>query len=166
MITLARPELPKALLPMLVTLLGMVTLVRLAQPEKAPPPMLVTLSGMVTLVRPDPAKALYPMAVTCTLFMRGGIRTAVLEPIYLVIPSILNIKIAFGIILLDARAHRHCRDEGKSKKRFFAFHRKLLVCEYKKAGPPQGSSGIFAGEGLLRKEWAARYLTRFLLYRV
>ena len=36
---------------MLVTLLPMVTLVRLVQPEKAPSPMLVTLSGIVMLVR-------------------------------------------------------------------------------------------------------------------
>ncbi len=38
---------------MLVTLSGMVTLVRLEQFRKAPFPMLVTLSGMVTLVRPE-----------------------------------------------------------------------------------------------------------------
>jgi hypothetical protein len=37
---------------MLVTLSGMVTLVRPEQPRNALSPMLVTLSGMVTLVRP------------------------------------------------------------------------------------------------------------------
>ena len=36
---------------MLVTLLGIVTLVRLAQLQNAQFPMLVTLSGIVTLVR-------------------------------------------------------------------------------------------------------------------
>ena len=36
---------------MLVTLSGIVTLVRLMQPSKAPPSMLVMLSGIVTLVR-------------------------------------------------------------------------------------------------------------------
>ena len=36
---------------MLVTLSGIVTLVRDVQPAKALPPMLVTLSGIVTLVR-------------------------------------------------------------------------------------------------------------------
>ena len=36
---------------MLVTLSGIVTLVRDVQPSKAEPPMLVTLSGIVTLVR-------------------------------------------------------------------------------------------------------------------
>ena len=36
---------------MLVTLSGIVTLVRDVQPQKASPPMLVTLSGIVTLVR-------------------------------------------------------------------------------------------------------------------
>ena len=37
---------------MLVTLVPMVTLVRLMQRENAPSPMLVTLVPMVTLVRP------------------------------------------------------------------------------------------------------------------
>ena len=36
---------------MLVTLSGIVTLVKDLQPEKAQSPMLVTLSGIVTLVR-------------------------------------------------------------------------------------------------------------------
>ena len=36
---------------MLVRLLGMVTLVRLVQPQNAPLPKLVTLLGMITLVR-------------------------------------------------------------------------------------------------------------------
>ena len=36
---------------MLVTLSGIVTLVRDSQPQKARSPMLVTLSGIVTLVR-------------------------------------------------------------------------------------------------------------------
>ena len=36
---------------MLVTLFGIVILVRLLQPEKAQSPMLVTLSGIVILVR-------------------------------------------------------------------------------------------------------------------
>ena len=36
---------------MLVTLLGIVTLVRLVQPSNAASPMLVTLLGIVTLVR-------------------------------------------------------------------------------------------------------------------
>jgi uncharacterized membrane protein (UPF0136 family) len=36
---------------MLVTLLGIVTLVRLVQYRNASPPMLVTLLGIVTLVR-------------------------------------------------------------------------------------------------------------------
>ena len=36
---------------MLVTLPGMVTLVRPVQPENAQPPMLVTLAGIVMLVR-------------------------------------------------------------------------------------------------------------------
>ena len=38
---------------MLVTLSGMVTLVKPVQPENAELPMLVTLSGMVTLVKPE-----------------------------------------------------------------------------------------------------------------
>ena len=37
---------------MLVTLSGIVTLVKPLQPENAEDPMLVTLSGLVTLVKP------------------------------------------------------------------------------------------------------------------
>jgi hypothetical protein len=43
---------------MLVTLSGIVTLVRLLHRKKAPSPMLVTLAGIVTLVRLlQPSKA-------------------------------------------------------------------------------------------------------------
>ena len=58
-----RPLQPrKALLPMIVTLLGMVIDVRPLQPEKAEYPMLVTLLGMVIDVRPlQPSKADSPM---------------------------------------------------------------------------------------------------------
>jgi uncharacterized membrane protein HdeD (DUF308 family) len=50
---------------MLVTLSGIVTLVRPLQPWKAKSPMLVTLSGIVTLVRLlQLLKASSPMAVT------------------------------------------------------------------------------------------------------
>jgi hypothetical protein len=38
--------------PMLVTLSGIVTLVKPLHPSNAPSPMLVTLSGIVTLVKP------------------------------------------------------------------------------------------------------------------
>ena len=41
----------KASLPIVVTLLGMVTEVRELQPMKAQPPIVVTLLGMVTEVR-------------------------------------------------------------------------------------------------------------------
>ena len=62
-VRLLQPE--KALLPMLVTLFGMVMDVRLLQPEKALLPMLVTPLGMVMEVRPlQPEKALLPMLVT------------------------------------------------------------------------------------------------------
>ena len=50
---------------MLVTLSGIVTLVRDEHPRKAESPMLVTLSGIVTLVRDSqPEKAQSPMLVT------------------------------------------------------------------------------------------------------
>ena len=49
---------------MLVTLSGIVILVKLLHSWKAESPMLVTLSGMVTLVSPvHPRKALEPMLV-------------------------------------------------------------------------------------------------------
>ena len=58
-----QPE--NAFAPMLVTLDGIVTLVRPLQPENAFAPMLVTLDGIVTdvsLLQPENAKA--PMLVT------------------------------------------------------------------------------------------------------
>ena len=49
----SRDEQPEnAELPMLVTLSGIVTLVKPLQPEKAELPILVTLSGIVMLVSP------------------------------------------------------------------------------------------------------------------
>ena len=45
------PQLENALLPMLVTLFGIVMLVRLPQSENALLPILVTLSGIVMLAR-------------------------------------------------------------------------------------------------------------------
>ena len=51
MVMLVRPLSEKALFPMLVTLLGMVMLVRAVHAEKAPYPMLVTLLGISMLVR-------------------------------------------------------------------------------------------------------------------
>ena len=50
---------------MLVTLLGIVTLVSPLQPKNASLPMLVTLLGIVTLVSPlQPKNASLPMLVT------------------------------------------------------------------------------------------------------
>jgi hypothetical protein len=55
----------KAPSPMLVTLLGIVTEVKLLQLEKAEFPMLVTLLGIVTDLKPlQPIKASSPMLVT------------------------------------------------------------------------------------------------------
>ena len=60
---------------MLVTLFGIVMLVRLLQYLKVPYPMLVTLSGIVTLVRPlQPEKTSLPNDVTPL-----GIDTDVIE---------------------------------------------------------------------------------------
>ena len=66
MVTEVRLEqLEKARFAMDVTLLGMVTEVRLEQPEKAKLPMYVTLLGMVTEVRLEHfSKAWSPMEVT------------------------------------------------------------------------------------------------------
>ena len=72
LVRLAQPE--KVPTPMLVTLLPIVMLVRLAQPEKAPFPMLVTLSGIVILVRlVQLEKAPSPMLVTGLPSMTDGI---------------------------------------------------------------------------------------------
>ena len=65
-VMLSRPEhSPNASYPMLVTLLGISTLVRPKQLWNAPTPMLVTLLGISMLVRPEqPWNTQYPMLVT------------------------------------------------------------------------------------------------------
>lgn len=61
---------------MLVTLLGIVTLVRAAQSKKALVPMLVTLAPMMTLVRRVlPWNAWFVMLVTGKPFVTLGIVT-------------------------------------------------------------------------------------------
>ncbi len=69
MLTLVRLEQPEnADLPMEVTEFGMPTLVRLEQPENADSPMEVTEFGMPTLVRPvQPLNALLPIEVTVSV---------------------------------------------------------------------------------------------------
>ena len=69
--------------PMLVTLSGIVTLVRLVQPMNAASPMLVTLLGIVTLARlvhDKNAKA--PMLVTGRPLIVLGMVTAPPGPVY------------------------------------------------------------------------------------
>ena len=78
---------------MLVTLLGMVMLVRPVQPTKAPSPMLVTLLGMVMLVRPvQPPKAPLPMLVTDFPSILDGIVIApfadLSQPVLVIVPSV------------------------------------------------------------------------------
>ena len=81
LVRLAQPQ--KALSPMLVTLLGMVMLVRFLQPRKALDPMLVTLSGSVMLVRllgmlrkRVLKKAISPIVVTGLPFMVSGMTSS------------------------------------------------------------------------------------------
>ena len=71
---------------MLVTLSGIVTLVKALQPENAESPMLVTLSGIVTLVKPlQPENAEFAMRVT-----QLGIVTSPFTPFKSVSPSFDN----------------------------------------------------------------------------
>jgi len=68
---------------MLVTLLRIVTLVRLRQELNAPFPMLVTLLGIVTLVRSVQLRnASSPMLVTGRPWIVLGMDTAPLEQLY------------------------------------------------------------------------------------
>ena len=70
---------------MLVTLFGIVTLVRPVQPENARSPMGVTRLGRVTLVRPvQPENAWSPMRVTGRPSMVLGIVAAPAVQAYLV----------------------------------------------------------------------------------
>ena len=77
---------------MLVTLSGIVTLVKPLQPSNAPLPMYVTLSGIVTLVKPlHPKNAFLPMLVTLP---SSGI-TLVLHPK-------INVLLSVSIMQLPA----------------------------------------------------------------
>ena len=82
---------------MLVTLLGIVTLVRLVQSENASLPMLVTLLGIVTLVRlVQPKNASSPMLVTGRPLIVLGMVTAPPEPVYpvmVIVPSSLIVYV-------------------------------------------------------------------------
>src|SRR5271156_4177088 len=81
MVTLVRNVPANASAPMLVTLLPMVTLIR-PVPANASTPMLVTLLGMVTLVSLVPLNASTPMLVTGRPPMAAGMLTAPLSPLY------------------------------------------------------------------------------------
>jgi drug/metabolite transporter (DMT)-like permease len=82
MVTLVRLVHPrKALLSMLVTLFGMVMLVRLRQPSKAPiPPMLVTLFGMVKEAAVFPAGYVIKIDLSLLYNMPSTEQYAVLLP--------------------------------------------------------------------------------------
>jgi hypothetical protein len=71
---------------MLVTLLPIITFVRLEQPRKAESPMLVTLSGIVTLlILVMRQNADGPIMVTAIPLILSGMMTFLLEPpMYLV----------------------------------------------------------------------------------
>ena len=79
---------------MLVTLSGIVMLLRLAHPQKAAAPMLVTLSGIVMLVRlVHLRKALNSMLVTGLPSMVSGITSspeaAVLQSVMVTLTSVV-----------------------------------------------------------------------------
>ena len=61
---LVKPQQENAQYSMLVTLSGIVMLVKLLQFSNADSPMLVTLSGIVMLIKPQPENAAVPMLVT------------------------------------------------------------------------------------------------------
>ncbi len=87
------PTLP---IPILVTLLGIVMLVRLVHSQKAKRPMLVTPSGMVILVRPEQfRKASSPMLVTLSgIVMLVSLRHLAKAPFpMLVTPSPITILV-------------------------------------------------------------------------
>jgi hypothetical protein len=68
---------------MLVTPLPIIALVRLSQNENAESPTVMTLSGMVTLViLVQPKKAPHPMHVTVLPRILDGMTTAPPDPVY------------------------------------------------------------------------------------
>src|ERR1039458_9778147 len=75
---------PNAYDPMPVTFAPIAAPVRLVQASNANCAMLVTLSGMVTLVRPEVSNAFGPMLVTGKPLVELGITTTRLVAIYAV----------------------------------------------------------------------------------
>ena len=98
MLMLVRPEHPeKTLGSMLVTLSGMPMLVRPVQPEKALSPMLFTLSGMLISVRLlQPSKALLPILVT--MFGMVMLLMASFFIPLIIVPALSNTKISSFIV--------------------------------------------------------------------
>src|SRR5437870_3535139 len=94
MVTLVRlMHQPNAQFQILVTLLGMVTLVRLVQRTNAQFPMLLTLLGIVTLVRSVSENALSPMAVTGRPVIVLGMTRLLFVPVYpaiVIVPSLVK----------------------------------------------------------------------------
>ena len=83
--------------PILVTLSGTVTEVRLVHAENASFPMLVTLFGMVTEVRfVQHSNAQPPMLVTGFPSIVEGMFTEVSEPLYLLISTVPSLSISYS----------------------------------------------------------------------
>ena len=100
MLMLVRPEHPeKTLGSMLVTLSGMSMLVRPVQPEKALSPMLFTLSGMLISVRLlQPSKALLPILVTMFGMVMLLMASFFIPLILIIVPALSNTKISSFIV--------------------------------------------------------------------
>ena len=112
---------------MLVTLSGMVIVVRLVQFAKAPPPILVTLSGIVMLVRlVQKRKASSPMLVTGISSMKVGmIRSPdafLLESVIVTAsPSVSYFKLGSLGSLLFSPSHPMRKLKAKRGIKYFIF---------------------------------------------
>jgi hypothetical protein len=118
-------------MPMLVTLLGMVTLVRPVLPENALVPMEVRLLGRVTLVRPVlPRNALSPMEVTGRLLIVDGMtklpEASGLEPVMVMMLLLVEYNnAAFSEAEEKRRRKRKQAEEFLRKGNIFIFKAQL-----------------------------------------
>src|SRR5258707_632273 len=122
---------------MLVTLLGIVTLVRLVQYMNASDPMLVTLLGIVTLVRLVlDSNAAIPMLMTGRPVIVLGMVTAALVPVYrmMVIVPLLVVKVNWACTAtgsVSSKSGRSLVARAVPKRLAIVFELAVLAMEFR-----------------------------------
>jgi hypothetical protein len=132
--------------PMLVTLSGIVTLVRPVQPQNAPFPMLVTLSGIVTLVRPvQPIERPAPDAGDRLPSMVSGITTSPPGPVYPVMVTVPPMD-----LVIELSLHHGGQGQAEQAQEASEVWRCSRPCDAAKCSPARGRASNTAKGGYRR----------------